>query len=50
MILDIGFPRVGFWADNRGELRNIKIEVFVNKLGIKVDFTPAFSPCSKCVN
>ena len=42
--LDVGFPTVGFWVDNRGEFRNMKMEEFVNKLGIKIDFTPAFSP------
>ena len=48
--LDIGFPTVGFWADNGVEFRNMKMEEFVNKLGIKIDFTPAFSPWSNGVN
>ena len=48
--LDVGFPMVGFWADNGGEFRNMKMEEFVNKLGIKIDFTPAFSPWSNGVN
>ena len=42
--LDIGFPMFGFWADNGGEFKNMKMKEFVNKLGIKIDFTPAFSP------
>ena len=28
----------------------MKMEEFVNKLGIKIDFTPAFSPWSNGVN
>ena len=41
---------VGFWADNGGEFRNMKMEDFVNKVGIKIDFTPVFSPWSNGVN
>ena len=41
---DVGYPTVGFWADNGGEFRNLKMEEYVNKLGIKIDFTPAYSP------
>ena len=41
--MNVGYPNVGFWADNRGEFRNMKMEEFVNKFGIKIDFTPAFS-------
>ena len=41
---------VEFWADNGGEFRNMKMEEFVNKVGIKIDFTPAFSPWSNGVN
>ena len=48
--LDIGFPTVGFWADNGGEFKNHKLEEFVNKMGIKIEFTPAFSPWSNRVN
>ena len=48
--MDIGFPMVGFWADNGGEFKNQKIEEFVNKLGIKIEFTLAFSPLSNGVN
>ena len=44
--LPYGYPMVGFWSDNGGEFRNSKMEEFVNKLGIKIQFTPAFSPWS----
>ena len=27
--MDIGYPTVGFWADNGGEFRNYKMEEFV---------------------
>ena len=36
--------------DNGRELRNMKMGEFVNKFGIKIDFTPAFSPWSNGVN
>ena len=48
--LDVGYPTIGFWADNGGEFRNMKMEEFVSKLGIKIDFTPAYSPWSNGVN
>ena len=48
--LDVGFPTVSFWADNGGEFKNHKMEEFVNKMGIKIKFTPAFSPWSNGVN
>ena len=48
--LPYGYPTVGFWSDNGGEFRNSKMEEFVNKLGIKIKFTPAFSPWSNRVN
>ena len=47
---DVEYPTVGFGADIGGEFRNMKMEEFVNKLGIKIDFTPAFSPWSNGVN
>ena len=31
--MDLGFPTVGFWADNGGEFKNSKMEEFVTKLG-----------------
>ena len=48
--MDVGFLTTGFWAYNGGEFRNMKMEEFVNKVGIKIDFTPAFSPWSNGVN
>lgn len=40
--MDLGYPNVGFWADNGGEFKTLKMEDIVNKLGIKIEFTPAF--------
>ena len=48
--MDLGFPSVGFWCDNGGEFRNAKLEELVSKLGIKVEFTPSYSPWSNGVN
>ena len=42
----VGFPSVGFYADNGGEFRNYKMEEFVSKLGIKIEFSPSNSPWS----
>ena len=42
--MEVGFPTVGFWCANGGEFRNAKLEEFVNKLGLKIEFTPAYSP------
>ena len=48
--MDLGYPTVGFWCDNRGEFRNMKMEEFVNKLGLTIEFTPSYSPWSNGVN
>ena len=48
--LPYGYPTVGFWSDNGGEFRNATMEEFVNKLGIEIKFTPAYSPWSNGVN
>ena len=48
--LTYGYPMVGFWSDNGEEFMNSKMEEFVNKLGVKIKFTPAFSPWSNGVN
>ena len=45
-----GFPSVGFYADNGGEFRNYKMEEFVSKIGIKVEFSPSYSPWSNGLN
>ena len=41
---------VGFYADNGGEFRNYKMEEFVSKLGIKIEFRPSYSPWSNGLN
>ena len=41
--MDVGFPTVGFWSDNSGEFRNEKMEEFVSKLGLEINFTPSYS-------
>ena len=48
--LPYGYPTIGFWSDNGGEFRNSKIEEFVSKLGLKIKFMPAYSPCSNGIN
>ena len=48
--LPYGYPTVGFWSDNGGEFRNSKMEEFVNKLGIRIKFTLAYSPWSNGYN
>ena len=37
-------PLVGFYTHNGGEFINYKIEEFVSKLGIKIEFSPSYSP------
>ena len=48
--MDIGYPTTDWWCDNGGEFRNAKMEEFVNKLGLKISFTPSYSPWSNGVN
>ena len=48
--LPYGYPTAGFWCDNGGEFRNSKMEEYVNKLGIKIKFIPAYLPWSNGVN
>ena len=48
--LPYGYPNIGFWSDNGGEFRNSKMEEFVSKLGLKIKFTPAYSPWSNGIN
>ena len=38
--MKFGYPSVGFYADNGGEFRNYKMEEFVSKLGMKIEFGP----------
>ena len=44
------FSNNWFLADNGGEFRNAKMEEFVNKMGLKIEFGPAYSPWSNGVN
>merc|ERR1712105_546205 len=48
--MNMGYPTIGFWCDNGGEFRNAKMEEFVNKLGLKISFTPSYSPWSNGIN
>ena len=48
--MNLGYPAVGFWADNSGEFKNSKIDEFTNKLGLTIKFGPAYSPWSNGVN
>merc|ERR1712237_117435 len=48
--MDIGFPTIGWWCDNGGEFRNAKMEEFVNKLGLKINFTSSYSPWANGIN
>ena len=48
--MDLGYPTVGFWCDNGSEFRNMKMEEFVNKLGLTIEFTLSYSPWSNVVN
>ena len=45
-----GYPSVVFYADNGGEFRNDKMEEFVSKLGMKIEFSPSYSPWSNGLN
>ena len=42
--MELGFPPVGFWKDNGLEFWNMRVEELMSKLGIKMKFSPAFSP------
>ena len=46
----VGCPSVGFYEDNGGEFRNYKMEEFVSKIGIKIEFSPSYSPWSNRLN
>ena len=48
--MSVGFPSHGFFADNRGEFFNIKLDELTSKLGLTVKFGPAYSPCSNGLN
>ena len=48
--MPFGIPSEGYYADNGSEFRNIKMDEFVGKLGIKIVFGPAYSPWSNGIN
>ena len=41
-----GFSLVGFYEDNGGEFRNYKMEEFLSKFGINIEFSSSYSPWS----
>ena len=43
----MGFPSVGFWADNGLEFKNKEMAEYASKFGFKINFGPTYSPLSK---
>ena len=41
---NVGYPSVGYFADNGGEFANIKLDKLTSKLGLSVKFGPSNSP------
>ena len=39
-----------FYVDNGWEFRNYKVDEFTNKLGLQIEFGPAYSPSSNGTN
>ena len=48
--LNIGFPSIGFFADNGGEFANFKLDELTSQLGLTVKFGPTYSPWSNSIN
>ena len=48
--LRYGYPSLGFYADNGDKFRNYKMDEFVSKLGIKIEFSPSYYPWSNGLN
>ena len=48
--INVGFPLHGFFAANIGEFLNIKLDELTSKLGLTVEFGPAYSPWSNGLN
>lgn len=44
--LPFGIPNVGHYADNGTEFKNAKMDGLVSKLGISINYGPAYSPRS----
>lgn len=34
--MNLGFPKIGFWADNGREFRNDKVDEFTKKIGLSI--------------
>ena len=49
-ILCFGIPIDGFFADNRGEFVNIKMDKLIARLGVTIRYGPAYSPWSNSIN
>ena len=48
--MNLGFPMLGFNADDGREFSNIKLDELKSKLGLTVKFGPAYSPWSNGIN
>ena len=48
--MSVGFPSYGFFADNREEFANLKLEELASKLVLTLKFGPAYSPWSNGLN
>merc|ERR1711984_33400 len=48
--MEVGYPTIGWWSHNGGEFRNSKMEEYVAKLGLTINFTPSYSPWSNGIN
>ena len=42
--MNLGFLTNGFFANNGGEIANVKLDELTSRLGLTVKFRPAFSP------
>ena len=42
--MNVRFPSQGFFADNRGEFANVKLDELTRKLGLSIRFGPVYSP------
>ena len=48
--INYGCPKVGFYTDKAGEFKNYEIKEFTKKLGLKVEYGPAFSTWLSGIN
>merc|ERR1712112_628734 len=48
--LPFGIPVVGYYADSGTEFQNVKLDELVSKLGISINYGPAYSPWSNGIN